>query len=135
MIQLEQSPSVKLIPFQMSFMAGVLEGIRRLVARGVSLGLVLFLALGTLRFLDHGATYLVSSAKKLAVSEKKETRNPVTFQAIQARNVARVAVSAYEPRRVPVGEKRPDMAEMLRESRYLLSTLESFSHSFSRIAK
>ena len=134
MIPLEQSPSGKLIPFKRSFMTGVLEGTKLLVLRGFSLGLVLFVALGTLRLFNQSFNYLwdVVSRSNKQSKVSRET-NPPAFR----EKISPAQVSVYEVRRPPVREQRsPDRRlQALRESRYFLSELDAALRSFSRFAR
>lgn len=123
-----ENQSVKLIPLNRSFRAEVLVGVKLFTKRGMSLGLMLFMAFGTFNILNYSATHLVTRFKQ---SSETSRMKKVYEAPVMQRSVSRPVISTYLPRQ----GRTPDMATTLRESRYLISELGSISRSLIRPAR
>ncbi len=110
-----------------------------LVRRGLSLGVMLFLALTTLSFLNRGAGYLEASAKFSAVGKRSEAVvvAPVARNLVIPRHTAARPSSGYafQPA-LAVSTYSPKTArDTLRESGYLINEIDSFARSLARLGR
>lgn len=117
-------------PSPIQVTAGLLKHLASLVSKGMSFGLVLFLALSTLSFLNHGAGYLEVSLKK---TMKKTQDMPGTVMVSYAR--PREASSAYAARPAQKAEPAQDMPRVIRESRDFVSELGYFARTLERFGR
>lgn len=107
------------------------------IRKGLSLGVMLFLAFTTLSFLNRGAGYLEASLVKPSVTKQPETVVPLVARGNV--NVGRAAVGPISGRviRPVVSETYSprNTRDALRESGYLVSELESFTRTLARFGR
>jgi len=113
----------------------VFERVKVLVRRGLSLGLVLFLALSTLSMMNRG----VDSIGSFLGLKKQERVAAPAFDSPRVLMVPRASqgyASAYSYR-PPTGGGRgtSNTRDTIRESSYFLNALRDFSNSLGRFAK
>ena len=115
---------------------GVFGEAASLVRRGISLGVVLFLALTTLSALNHSANFLKNSGKA-SVGKVVKHENGITA-AQGTRNLWVPRVASVRPVYVARQENRSvsrNAQDTLRESGYLIGELGTFSGTLARFGK
>jgi len=110
---------------------GALGGLVLLVRKGVGLGVVLFLALSTFSFLNHGAGFLEASLKS-SLSQKEEQKDSRSYTVSRPVSSS-VAVNSSRSE-TPVKQSQ-DMTRTIRESGYFLNSLDYFTRSLAKMAK
>ncbi len=109
-----------------------------LVRRGLSLGVMLFLALTTLSFLNRGTGYLEASSKKLAAETQSGSITPsVPRNLVIPRHAGAIPHPAYafQPAFAVSTASPKNARETLRESGYLVSEIDQFAKSLARFGR
>lgn len=109
--------------------SGLFEGFRLTVRRGVSLGLVLFLALSTLSILNRGTDFLQSAMANSVKSGHGASRNLVIPRRVT------VPASVYAVRTPRASVPQESARETLRETGYFLNELKHFTQTLARFGK
>ena len=110
------------------FAKGFFKEVASSLRKGVSLGLVLFLALGTLSILNRGANFVEVSFKERLKPGREIPRNLV---------IPRIypAYVSLPSRPFGAAEPKGTMRDRLRESTYLLDAAERFSRTLGRFGR
>ncbi len=109
-----------------------------LMRKGLSLGVMLFLALTTFSFLNRSAGYLEASVKNSAAGKRSEVIVPsVPRNLVIPRHTAARPSSTYafQPAiaAAPYGPK--NARDTLRESGYLVNEVDQFARSLARLGR
>jgi hypothetical protein len=119
----------RIVPYLKGVIMGMLKETALLVRRGLSLGVVLFLALSTLSTLNRGADYLEASVKNSTKLSHVAPRSLTVPKRVTG------SWSAYAFRPAVRAEAGLDAVKTLRESSYFLSTLRDFTRSLMRLGR
>ncbi|MFH0986037.1 MAG: hypothetical protein V1882_11010 [Candidatus Omnitrophota bacterium] len=121
---------------------GVLKGVfvefACWIRKGLSLGVMLFLAFTTLSFLNRGAGYLEASLAKTEVRKQSEAAVPSFSRGnvnVRQAFVGQVSGRVYRPAVIPEAYSPKNTRDTLRESGYLVNELESFARTLARFGR
>ena len=108
------------------------------IRKGLSLGVMLFLAFTTLSFLNQGAGYLKASLVKPVVVKQSEAAVPSFLRGnvnVRQAVVGQVSGRVYRPAVIPEAYSPKNTRDTLRESGYLVNELESFARTLARFGR
>ena len=112
---------------------GIFSQILMLFGKGLSLGLVLFLALSTLSLLNRGMDSLSSSSKgsKAGLSQRQNFQAPASVLGLPYH----AASQPYSGGTLTRSNETRNARDTIRESGYFVSSVESFVRSLGRFSK
>ncbi|PIQ87578.1 MAG: hypothetical protein COV74_00470 [Candidatus Omnitrophica bacterium CG11_big_fil_rev_8_21_14_0_20_45_26] len=115
-------------PSCQTVLTGLFNRIRRLIQSGLSMGLVLFLALATLSVLNQGVEFIQASF----TGQMTQGGQPIQAAVPRMRPMTARALYAYGEERFLSGPI--EARQMIRESTNLLNSLRLLTHSLERFS-
>ncbi len=121
----------EMVPYVKGTLREAFEGFRTSVKRGISFGIVLFLALSTFSVLSWSVQYLeVSVRNTLRSSAEVHSTAPRRAEVFYRRVPMKPFVSAQVRAQGSLNAR-----DVIRESSYFLNTLDNFGRSLARFGK
>lgn len=120
------------------FLKGLFLEFTSWIRKGLSLGVMLFLAFTTLSFLNRGVGYLEGSLEKPVIAKQPEAvAPPVSRGNVNVSRAVVDPVSRYVAQPVVVRETYSPRStrDALRDTGYLVNELESFTRTLARFGR